>query len=67
MSTTPPVIVDDNHITFNGSKYKRLKGRKAPVRDVKDNAKRAAYMRQYRSRLKERLLQLSDASSLTES
>ena len=64
---TTPVIVDENLITFNGSKYKRLKGRKPVVRDVKDNAKRAMYMRQYRQRLKERLLQLSDASSLTES
>ena len=66
MDTTSPVIVDDNHITFNGSKYKRLKGRKPIVRDVKDNAKRATYMRYYRKRLKARLLQLSDPSSLTE-
>ena len=63
---TTPVIVDEDLIIFNGSKYKRLKGRKPIVRDVKDNAKRATYMRQYRSRLKERLLQLSDPSSLTE-
>ena len=63
---TTPVIVDENLITFNGSKYKRLKGRKPVVRDVKDNAKRAMYMRQYRQRLKERLQQLNDASSLTE-
>jgi len=63
---TTPVIVDDNHITFNGSKYKRLKGRKPLVRDPADNPKRATYMRQYRQRLKQRLLQLSDPSSLVD-
>ena len=64
---TTPVIVDENLISYNGSKYKRLKGRKPVVRDPADNAKRATYMRVYRQRLKERLLQLSDASSLIES
>ena len=46
------IIIDDRYIMFEGSKYRRLKGKTVPVRRIQDNPKRAQYMREYRKRVK---------------
>ena len=46
-------IIDDRYITFQGSKYRRLKGRTVQVRRLQDNPKRAQYMREYRKKKKD--------------